>query len=367
MTEWSTQQQAALQGVDEWLRYSVRPTFYLAGYAGTGKTTLAREVADMVPGRVLFAAYTGKAAAVLRSKGCDGASTLHSLIYKRSEDVFGNVTWSPNPLSDLRGASLLILDECSMVGAQLARDVLAFGTPVLVLGDPAQLPPVDGAGYFTAREPDYLLTEVHRQAEDDPILRLATAVRQGRAVPARDEGGLRFLDARDIAAEELPILAGAAQIIAGTNRNRARVNAIYRDHYGHASPYPKHGETVVVLRNSPDYGVANGEQLQCAGSACEIRRDDWRLSLLSPDGRHLPAVPVELCADATAARRVGRKRVPIDYGYCLTVHKAQGSEWEEVLVWDDGFGAWDPPLRQRWLYTAFTRARTGLTIVQRAA
>lgn len=366
MTRWSPQQYDALTWVRAWLRRRHQPTFYLAGYAGTGKTTLAREIADMVPGRVLFAAYTGKAASVLRAKGCAGASTLHSLIYRRSKDAGGNVEWALNPMSELAYASLLILDECSMVDARIARDVLSFGTPVLVLGDPAQLPPVEGAGYFTAREPDVLLTEVHRQAQDGPILRYATAVREGRVGDEHDEGGLRFLDARDVGVREVPRLAAGAQVLVGTNRLRSFVNDVWRGYLGHNEVTPQDGETIVVLRNSAEYEVANGELFQCDGDAYWLGASDCRASLVSGD-RHLSSVKLTLPGTVARPYFAPRKRVPIDFGYALTVHKAQGSEWDDVVIMDDAFGLWDRELRARWLYTAVTRARTGLTMIRRAA
>ena len=62
-----------------------------------------------------------------------------------------------------------------MVDEDLGRDLLSFGKPVLVLGDPAQLPPVKGGGFFTEAEPDVMLTEVHRQAADNPIIRAVHA------------------------------------------------------------------------------------------------------------------------------------------------------------------------------------------------
>src|ERR1700704_3832073 len=90
MTAFSPQQDAALQAVAAWLkarpgRGSTPAVFRLFGYAGTGKTTLAKHLAEGVEGKVLFAAFTGKAALVMRRKGCQNASTIHSLIYRARE------------------------------------------------------------------------------------------------------------------------------------------------------------------------------------------------------------------------------------------------------------------------------------------
>jgi exodeoxyribonuclease-5 len=185
MTVFTPHQDAALQAVASWLqakpgRNGTPQVFRLFGYAGTGKTTLARHLAQWVDGKVLFAAFTGKAALVMRSKGCERASTIHSLIYKTresGEEVPSFDLWDDAPASK---ASLIVIDECSMVDGELGRDLLSFDVPVLVLGDPAQLPPIQGGGFFTDAEPDAMLTEVHRQAQDNPIVRLSMDIREGR-------------------------------------------------------------------------------------------------------------------------------------------------------------------------------------------
>src|SRR6266571_4225139 len=191
MTVFTPHQDAALNAVAAWLKAKpgkggTPQTFRLFGFAGTGKTTLARHVAQAVDGKVLFAAFTGKAALVMRSKGCERASTIHSLIYKTresGEEVPSFDLWDDAPASK---ASLIVIDECSMVDAELGRDLMSFGVPVLVLADPAQLPPIQGGGFFTEAEPDVMLTEVHRQARNDPIVRLSMEVRAGnRLAPGR--------------------------------------------------------------------------------------------------------------------------------------------------------------------------------------
>ena len=163
--EFSPQQDEALKSVDRWLKGGRSPIFRLFGYAGTGKTTLARHFAENVDGDVQFAAFTGKAAQVLRSKGAKNARTIHSLIYRPKgeesveDEITGKTSMSPtftlNRQSPIAKAKLIIVDECSMVDEQLGRDLMSFGTPILVLGDPGQLPPISGGGYFTDHEPDH--------------------------------------------------------------------------------------------------------------------------------------------------------------------------------------------------------------------
>src|SRR5256714_10570702 len=185
MPTFTPHQDSALKAVAGWLKAKpgkngTPPIFRLFGYAGTGKTTLARHIADGVDGEVKFAAFTGKAALVMRNKGCDNASTIHSLIYRARESGVEQPSfelWDDAPASK---AKLIVIDECSMVDAELGRDLMSFDCPLLVLGDPAQLPPIQGGGFFTDAEPAAMLTEVHRQAQDDPIVRMSMDVRERR-------------------------------------------------------------------------------------------------------------------------------------------------------------------------------------------
>lgn len=180
MLAWSPGQQDAIAQVAAWLRIKYSPFFYLAGYAGTGKTTLARHIADLQNGKVRYAAFTGKAAKVMRMAGCTGAQTIHSTIYHTEWDpTTGKVERHLRHPQTFEDTSLFVVDEVSMVNEELGQDLLSFGVPILVLGDPFQLPPVEGAGFFTAAKPAAMLTEVHRQARDSAIIRLATGIRVG--------------------------------------------------------------------------------------------------------------------------------------------------------------------------------------------
>ena len=132
MPVFTPHQDAALTAASNWLKGARGRSsiFRLFGYAGTGKTTLARHVAEGVDGKVLFAAFTGKAALVMRSKGCEGASTIHSLIYRTLESGAETPSfelWDDAPASK---AKLIVIDECSMVDAELGRDLMSFGVQI---------------------------------------------------------------------------------------------------------------------------------------------------------------------------------------------------------------------------------------------
>ncbi|MEX0852457.1 MAG: ATP-dependent RecD-like DNA helicase [Bauldia sp.] len=363
--QWSPQQDAALSAVGHWLKAGGRPIFRLFGYAGTGKTTLARHLAESVHGEVAFAAYTGKAAHVMRAKGCAGAGTIHGLIYRpRGEDENGP-TFVLNADSAAGKSALVIIDECSMVDEEIGRDLLSFATPVLVLGDPAQLPPIAGGGFFTSAEPDVMLTEVHRQAADDPIIRMSMIVRQGGALAPGSYGGSRVVGRDDIEQEEV---LEADQVLVGRNITRRNFNRRIRQLFSRDSPVPVAGDRLVCLRNDRRRGLLNGS-LWHVERARKPRKGLLRYTLSpeegDPGGRRTVASinPAFFDGTAEALSKAERRRSDeFDFGYVLTVHKAQGSQWDDVMLFDESIAFREN--RGRWLYTGITRAATRLTVVR---
>ena len=235
--KWSHEQDKALCHVSDWLKDHSSQVFRLFGYAGTGKTTLAKHIAEYVDGDVMFGAYTGKAAYVLRSKGCDGASTIHSMIYRPDGEVVGeSPVFAIKRDCDAAKASLIIIDECSMVDEELGRDLLSFDTKVLVLGDPAQLPPVKGGGFFTEANPDVMLTEVHRQAADNPIISLSMDIREGRTIDYGQYGESRVIPKSEIDSDD--ILA-SDQVLVGINKTRRQFNSRIRELKGFEDSFPR--------------------------------------------------------------------------------------------------------------------------------
>jgi exodeoxyribonuclease-5 len=361
---WSTQQGAALDAVGRWLKAGEAPVFRLFGYAGVGKTTLARYIAEQASGRVAFAAYTGKAALVLRSKGCVGASTIHSLIYNASEDKQGKPTFKLNKEGPASRAALIVIDECSMVDEEVGRDLLSFGKPVLVLGDPAQLPPVQGGGFFTSGEPDVMLTEIHRQAADNPIVRLAQTIREGGAVDYGVYGETQVIRRAEVNAE---IVRSADQVLVGLNRTRRAYNQRLRALAGRDALLPTPGDKIVCLRNDREKGLLNGGLWRVA-EARGVTNDYVKLALDSEDEAERKGVSVAVHKaffegkEADLPYPIRRESDEFDYGYALTVHKAQGSQWDHVALFDES-GAFREH-RARWLYTAVTRAARRLTWVR---
>jgi exodeoxyribonuclease-5 len=361
---WSPQQDDALRAVSAWLARPKQQIFRLFGYAGTGKTTLARHLAEDLDGEVAFGAYTGKAALVMRSKGCVDATTIHAMIYRpRGGDEEGP-SFAINRDGAAGKADLVVIDECSMVDEELGRDLLSFGTKVLVLGDPAQLPPVKGGGFFTEAEPDVMLTEVHRQAVDDPIIRMSLAVRQGEELEHGAFGESRVISRREITAADVTT---ADQVLVGTNRTRRLYNQRLRELKGLLDPMPAVGDKLVCLRNDKTKGLFNG--------------GTWRVQRLK--GTDATKVKMDVAPEEDGARRSvsisvlraffegeaetipfaqRRRSDEFDYGYALTVHKAQGSQWDDVVLFDESYAFREH--RARWLYTGLTRAAKRVTVVR---
>lgn len=389
--ELSAQQGAALAAVERWSKEPRgAPVFRVHGYAGTGKTTLIRRVVEEFGAdRVLVGAYTGKAAGVLRSKGVEMAQTIHKLAYRVKGEKRHDRTLEYEPVFSANeyvedGYRLIVLDECSMVEEQMARDLLALRLPILVFGDPAQLPPVKGTGFFTdspeypADRPDVMLTEVHRQARESPVLRAATAIREGRDVPfgrwTKEQGSLEVVRCASLATFEVP---PDAQVICGRNATRSAHNARVRRSLGRGE-LPEDGDRLICLRNNHRAQLLNGELCTALGSddlpppdedqlaALVTRESAFQLRFRKDDGEELARIawrgPFRGENMALLPFKVRQAAEEFDFAYAITCHKAQGSQWDRVVVFDERscFRA----EAQRWAYTAVTRAAKDLVIVR---
>jgi exodeoxyribonuclease V len=368
MPAFSPEQDAALKAVAAWLkakpgRNDTPPLFRLFGYAGTGKTTLAKHVAQGVDGKVVFAAFTGKAALVMRSKGCFAASTIHSLIYQAVDTDTPNPTfvrWDDGPASE---AKLIVIDECSMVDGELGRDLMSFGAPILVLGDPAQLPPIQGGGFFTECEPDAMLTEVHRQARNDPIVRLSMAIRAGERLVPGTYGETQVVRKSELDPQRV---LDADQVLVGRNVTRRAYNARMRERRGFSEALPMQGDKLVCLRNKRMKGLFNGG-LWVIKDRPRKRREVIGMRLRpeeNADGKPVKVRVREECftgAIESVEWTYRKNYEEFDFGYVLTVHKSQGSQWDDVVLFDESFAF--PESRERWLYTGVTRAAKRLTVV----
>jgi ATP-dependent exoDNAse (exonuclease V) alpha subunit len=436
----SHQQQAAVKTVVDWFRHRTQEqqVARIWGYAGCGKSTITRYIVDELgldtmtksadgvvsgSGGVLYAAYTGKAALVMTRKGTP-ASTIHSLIYRVSEATPDEIERVKNEIAEIkaklptldpavrlfeearmrsleirlddihkprfvfneqslvRDAALVVLDEVSMVGDDMARDLMAFGKPILVLGDPGQLPPIKGEGAFTQAQPDVMLTEIHRQAGESAIIRLATMARQGVPISYGEHDAYVWKMPRNSVDPEQMLRGG--QVICGRNATRIQLNSAMKLAAGFDTVYPT-GETrngqiekIICLKNRHDLGIVNGMFLELSdirdeneiGFSATIRTEDG--DQVGPTSSEAARYTIykghfddHVVRDPQRDRRdhwVRKGLIEAVWGYAITCHKAQGSQYPTAVVYDDGLGRTAED-RARWLYTAITRAEWGLVIV----
>jgi exodeoxyribonuclease-5 len=404
----SLDQRRAYEAVLKWMEEEGKPTRWgraphlsLGGYAGSGKSTVVTVLAkELNPSRLAFTAFTGKASAVLRSKLAaagvvpDSCGTLHSLLYTPIEDAdTGEVSeWRKRGRDDVEHLKLIVLDEASMVNQELWDDLLELGIPILAVGDHGQLPPIGNDIFNPISEPVLRLEQVHRQAADNPIIKLATAIRKGQPWQSMDFGAddrVRYLwdrgaMERDIIPAIFPDAAAAMRnvVLCRYNRTRQEVNRrVTEQLHGTANPAPYDGAPVICLRNVR-VGVGsvyNGQRGRWFGEPEAWGADHYGGTVVyDEDGLALAG---RFCASQFGvektfqsfddAKRSGFKGevdnwrhvgLQFDHGGALTVHKSQGSQFDRVLVIEEVFRGEDEELHRKWLYTAVTRAAEGVLI-----
>lgn len=402
-------QENAVSSIKSWFSADIGPQiFTLGGYAGTGKTTIISAIIEALGSRVQCCAPTGKAVSVLESKLPKGTplSTIHSFLYQPVEVTEGDLQRAEAAYEQLKvlaasdssfkeslkasarriekltklieaggcefkeqedpnHANLLIVDEASMVGDILERDLCRNATKILCVGDPGQLPPVEGTEFFKRHKPDFLLEEIHRQAAESRILRFATAIRKGETFHDWDDQECRLFKGSDITDA---MLAVGDVLITGKNITRRDLNRRMRAHAGHTSVFPVKGEPLMCLKNNHGKGLINGVAGIAASTAEEDFFGDLRMDIAYGESvlKSLPVDPFhfQVYRQPSLDRRSNPPRnCQFDFGHAITCHKSQGSEWPHVIVWDDKMRVNDAETRKRWIYTAATRAGAKLSWV----
>lgn len=334
---------------------SGKSVFTLHGLAGTGKTTVLAKIAAQRPGAMMVT-LTGKAASVLRRKTGVDAQTIHSAFYRLKEKTRVNnrthIEWRrAHGDNDLSG-SLVLVDECSMVSERMARDLLSTGAQIIACGDPGQLPPVDGPQFFGVADAE--LKTIHRQALDSPIIRQAHRVRSGHAYEP-DGDAFRVIRPAEMTNDDL---LAADVILCWTNKTRQAANRRARDIRGLSIlPMPQPGEPLICLKNAPEFGLFNGAIYTLARPFLEGDKNIH----MDVDGRQLCIPNVTFAGVKSALSGEDEATTSFDFGYALTVHKAQGSEWRSVFLVDEYRRN---EQRREWLYTGITRAAERLVVMQ---
>jgi ATP-dependent exoDNAse (exonuclease V) alpha subunit len=385
----SQDQADALKAIGTWYKGKTAPYLTLGGYAGTGKTTLIaymREAMEQLDPdvRVAFCAYTGKAAMVLKNtlktgqvaRRQDNVSTIHSLIYDAETDGLGNTHWILKP--DGPQFDLIVVDEASMVDELIWQDLLSFQIPILAVGDHGQLPPVAGR-FNLMQNPTLKLERIFRQAEDSAIIEVATLARMTGVIPVKKfDDGVVKLDRADsetgqLVQEMLENWQPDLLVLCGYNHTRVKLNRAIRESKGYESPEPQSGYAVVCLRNNRRDKLFNGltGTIIMLTEAQNDPKHEWYEASIALDGEdasytgfiYRPQFGAKETINDIPKAPDGNSGNLFDFGYALTVHKSQGSQSPNVLIFEERFPKMTDDDWRRWLYTGVTRAAERLTIV----
>lgn len=404
------EQHEAVTRIIDWFKHTDKHTFELAGYAGTGKSTVVDFVLSNLNINRRYThmcAPTGTASLVLKSKTPGFTSTtLHRAIYTLDNTNTGFPKFVPNydGLSDIE---LLIVDEASMIGVKMGKDLLsvtrAAGVRVLIIGDPEQLPPVSDNGCRAFLDnPDFTLTRIMRQAEDNKIIETSMLIRNNKWF--QPDANLKYgdelmvlsrskIDTSKLYNAFARCISNGGAVIVGKNNTRRALTAQIRNILGFHSNELMDGDKIVIKHNidlkksgyfySGDIDMlTNGmvgivSDLEDCGYYytftftsdkfdIEVRELKLRKDILNEEVDYMGKGNKSLSTILDNAKReTGQEQevgINATYGYILTCHNAQGSQWDTVYVIDESSSFKEDA--SRWLYTAVTRAAKRLVIVK---
>ena len=338
----------------------------------------------------MYVSYTGKAAEVLRKKGNENAMTLHKLLYTSIPRAAGG--WIRKPKPSL-GYSIVVVDEISMVPKMLVDLLFSYKVYVICLGDPFQLPPIDkDEDNHLLDNPHIFLDEIMRQEAESEIIQLTMKIRDGSPIDYFKGDEVQVLKQNEL---NTGMLLWADQVLTATNAKRLIINNQMRTLLGHG-PSPEDGDKVVCLRNYWDICNNAGDPLVNGTSG--VLTNTFKSFRKIPPAARVPVdkfdilqgdfiadknifsgieidyqmmITGEKCCDWRVSYKLGKLKprygeiVPLEfaYGYAITCHKSQGSEWDRVLVLEESF-PYSKMEHARWLYTACTRASEKLVLVR---
>lgn len=380
----SPDQRDCLEQLYSWYRTRPTPYITLGGYAGVGKSTLIAVYRKLLLKhnpklKIAFCSFTGRAARVLHQKlkeaevliSKDSVGTIHSLIYSPIIDDHKRIkAWK---LKEDLPYDLIIVDEASMVSKMIWDDLTSYGIPIVAVGDHGQLPPIE-SGFNLMSTPHLRLEKIHRQAEDNPIIKVSLLARENGYIPARrfGTGVVKYDRAQSDSFEAVESLLSAYTsdllVLCGYNKTRLQLNQAIRQNKGIETQQPTKGDRVICLKNNHQKSIFNGmlgtiESIHPADETwykADIAMDD-EVGLFS--GNVLKNQFGEAVATFSSAPKLKERGDFFDFGYALTVHKSQGSQARRVLVFEERFPKMDESMWRKWLYTAVTRAEEELYIV----
>lgn len=367
----------------------------ISGYAGTGKSTLIRFIIKALADYgvdeddVIYTAYTGKACQVLANKGNANVSTLHKLLYDFFPRPDG--TFAKKQKKDI-DYHVVVVDEVSMAPKTLMDLLFSYDCYVICLGDPFQLPPpYSDENNHLLDHPDVFLDEVMRQAQESEIIRLTMDIRNHKPISNIRGEEVQIFNRGDLSDG---MLQWADQILVGTNKTRILINRYVRHLQGASEPEPQDGDKLICLRNywsllsDDENALINGTIGILKNSHTQSRSlpriygaqsiDTTMGDLVTENGDTFYNLPMdthmimtgEKCVSKAIAYKVSKNRttqnlIPYEftYGYAITTHKAQGSQWSKVLVMEEEF-PFDREEHARWLYTSVSRAEDKIVLLR---
>lgn len=370
------------------------PYTVISGYAGSGKSTLIKFIiaALGIPDeQVAYIAFTGKAANVLKQKGCPNATTAHKLLYYAKPTPSGKYIFSPKASFE-ENYKIIVVDEVSMLPKSMWNLLLSHKIYVLATGDPGQLPPINKEeDNHVLDNPHVFLDQIMRQAQESEIIRLSMHIREGQPLSS-----FQAVGAQVQIIPQSQVVTGmydwADQILCATNQKRNELNMTIRTLRGYNPTIPNEEDKIISLRNHWDYLSQELTPLTNGAIGHIKMYSQYNLKLpyyiydkplpimltdiISEDGEHFNGIPIDYTSLTTGQKALSPQQEykmlknkncvdpPFEfaYGYAITCHKAQGSEWDKVLVFEENF-PFDKEDHKRWLYTACTRATKKLVII----
>lgn len=319
----------------------------LGGYAGTGKTTIIKIISDFFESkgkRFLPCAYTGKAANVLRKKKIH-ANTIHSTIYKPIRHSEEEIFWKLIDEDEL-GYNGFIVDEASMISKEIHEDLCSFGLPIIYVGDHGQLEPI-GTSFNLMSDPDYKLETIHRNAGE--IACFSEHLRKGKnCLLFKGSNKVQIVSKSAVKNKHL---LSVDQVVCAFNKTRIELNNKARKEKGINISYLSKDEKVICLRNNKKQNLFNGMQ-----GVVTCLREKNRFDFIS-NGINYEKIKYnpEQFGKATSLKE-GSSNL-FDYAYCITCHKAQGDQFDSLMVYEQTCDNW---AHSRWTYTAASRAINSL-------
>lgn len=355
-----------------------KPIITIAGFAGTGKTTLVQYLIESLGytlDDVAFACFTGKASLVLQQKGIP-ATTLHSLLYISFMNKGGDFVHVKKKELDYP-YKLIVIDEISMVSNDILTVARSHKIPIIALGDIGQLPPI-GETNGLLDHPDIVLTEILRQEVDNPIIQLSMDIRAGKLLSLTKNENIMIIDRSDLVAG---MFTWADQILCGYNNTRNEINATIRKILGYENPIPEVGEKIICTKNywntlshDQNLPLVNGT----IGFIDKIYFSTNKEQIIDFKPDYIDDLFKKITVDTALYQnqkpkeqwiyKAGR-RIPIlkdvkffDWAYAITTHRFQGSQADKILVFEEILNL---DTHKQWLYTAVTRSAQKIIIVRR--